>query len=52
MKTIETILYWILFGAVVIAWAVWAFVVLFGGGPLGYTRNSTESTPTRKDGNH
>lgn len=47
------ILYWIVLGIAIAAWAVWAYIVLFGGsGPLGYTRNSTESTPTDKNGNH
>lgn len=44
------ILYWILFAAAVIGWAVWAYVVLFGS--VGYTRNSVESTPTGEDGRH
>lgn len=48
-----TILYWIAFGLAVAAWAVWAYVVFFGvSGPLGYTRNSVESTPTDEDGRH
>jgi hypothetical protein len=48
----STILYWLAFGLVCVAWALWVFAVLFGGGPLGYTRNSTEATPTDRKGQH
>jgi hypothetical protein len=47
-----TILYGIAFGVAIVGWVIWAWVVIVGGGPLGYTRNSVESTPTDRDGNH
>jgi hypothetical protein len=44
------IVYWGVFALTVLIWFVWAYVVFFGG--VGYTRNSTESTPTGEDGRH
>lgn len=46
------IIYWAIFALTVICFIGWAALVFLGeDGLLGYTRASTESLPTDKDGN-
>jgi len=47
-----TILYWLVFALVVVGYLVGVYVILFGNSGLGYTRNSVESTPTDRHGQH
>jgi hypothetical protein len=44
------IIYWGIFALTVIGFVAWVVLGMLGCDPLGYTRASTESLPTRKDG--
>jgi len=44
------IIYWGLFGLMVLGFIAWIVFGVIGCDPLGYTRAGVESLPTRKDG--